>query len=161
MLARLALCVICGFVTPSHGYTMLPGARPAASRLSVPASRTSAAPGMGLIDWLGTMIYERELGDAKRRPSAGDSAGSSAVSRLKVVLAHDRTGLDEITMAKIRGEIQAVVAKYVTIDVDDVCFDMQNDDEITLVTASFPLQAPRSPLQRAGAISGGGPSIAP
>ena len=42
------------------------------------------------------------------------------MSRLKVVLASDRTGLDEITMAKIRGEIQAVVAKYLVINENDV-----------------------------------------
>ena len=78
-----------------------------------------------------------------RRPSSKGAAGDAAVSRLKVVLAHDRTGLDEITMAKIRSEIQAVVAKYVVIDVDSVQFDMQNDEEITLVTASFPLQGSR------------------
>ena len=100
---------------------------------------------------------------SSRSPSAPAAAGSSAVSRLKVVLAHDRTGLDEITMAKIRGEIQAVVAKYVTIAVDDVMFDMQSDDELTLVTATFPLQVVGGarPLDRQGSISSAGPSLAP
>ena len=96
-----------------------------------------------------------------RRPTKGAGAANAAASRLKVVLAHDRTGLDEITMAKIRGEIQAVVAKYVKINVDDVAFDMQNDNEITLVTASFPLTVEPRAGARAGAISGSGPSIAP
>ena len=78
-----------------------------------------------------------------RRPGAGSAAGSTAASRLKVVLAADRTGLDETTMAKIRKEIQAVVAKYVEIDTGEVLFDMQNDDELTLVTATFPLVGKR------------------
>ena len=78
---------------------------------------------------------------------------------MKVVLAHDRTGLDELTMAKIRGEIQAVVAKYVVINVEDVVFDMQNDDDLTLVTASFPLAGSRP--QAAGGISSSGPAIPP
>ena len=69
--------------------------------------------------------YHRPIFFAARRAkvtggSAGNGAGASAMSRLKVVLAHDRTGLDELTMAKIRGEIQAVVAKYVIIDESDV-----------------------------------------
>ena len=97
-----------------------------------------------------------------RSPSAPAAAGSSAVSRLKVVLAHDRTGLDEITMAKIRGEIQAVVAKYVTIAVEDVMFDMQSDDELTLVTATFPLKVVGGARpERQGSISSAGPSLAP
>ena len=62
---------------------------------------------------------------------------------MKVVLAHDRTGLDEATMTKIREEIQDVVAKYVDIQKDDVAFDMQNDDEVTLVTATFTLASGR------------------
>ena len=37
------------------------------------------------------------------------------MSRLKVVLAQDRTGLDEATLTKIRKEIQTVISKYVTI----------------------------------------------
>ena len=70
-----------------------------------------------------------------RRPTAG----SSAMSRLKVVLAQDRTGLDEATLTKIRKEIQDVISKYVTIDLKDVQFDMQSDNDVTLCTASFPL----------------------
>ena len=61
------------------------------------------------------------------------------MSRLKVVLAQDRTGLDEATLTKIRKEIQDVISKYVTIDLKDVQFDMQSDNDVTLCTASFPL----------------------
>ena len=62
------------------------------------------------------------------------------MSRLKVVLAHDRTGLDEFTMAKIRAEIQEVISKYVVIEEADVQFNLEQDDSLTLVTASFPLK---------------------
>ena len=61
------------------------------------------------------------------------------MSRLKVVLAQDRTGLDEATLTKIRKEIQVVISKYVTIDLKEVQFDMKSDNDITLCTAVFPL----------------------
>ena len=75
-----------------------------------------------------------------RSPNNANAAGSAALSRLKVVLAHDRTGLDELTMEKIRTEIQDVVAKYCVIQEDDVRFDLYNDDKMTLVSATFPLR---------------------
>ena len=58
------------------------------------------------------------------------------MSRLKVVLAHDRTGLDEITMAKIRVEIQAVVAKYVRLEAlePEVLCEAPNTCETTVTT---------------------------
>ena len=65
------------------------------------------------------------------------------MSRLKVVLAHDRTGLDEITVAKIRTEIAEVVAKYVAVDSEQIIFEMKNDDKVTLCTAVFPLSSGR------------------
>ena len=58
-----------------------------------------------------------------------------------------------------RSQIQAVVAKYVKIKTEEVQFDMQNDDELTLVTATFPLAGPRAGV--AGAISSSGPALAP
>ena len=139
-----SLCILCWAVAAS-GYTLTsvtPRAAAALSPLSPPAR--SAVARMGLIDWLGNLIYERDIIEASRKPRGRSAAGSAAMSRLKVVLAHDRTGLDELTLAKIRLEIQQVVAKYVKIDADSVQFDMQYDDEITLATATFPLAGPRA-----------------
>lgn len=75
-----------------------------------------------------------------RSSGSRSAAGSAALSRLKVVLAHDRTGLDELTMEKIRTEIQGVVSKYCAVEEDDVRFDLYNDDDMTLVSATFPLR---------------------
>ena len=86
-------------------------------------------------------------------------AGSAALSRLKVVLAHDRTGLDELTMEKIRAEIQGVVSKYCVVQEDDVRFDLYNDDDMTVVSATFPL---RGTLGREGGVAvtvGGGGAV--
>jgi cell division topological specificity factor MinE len=82
-------------------------------RVHVAAPLRSPAVQMGLMDWLGSMLYEKPT----KRSSA---AGADALSRLKVVLAHDRTGLDELTLGKIREEIQEVISKYVIIETADV-----------------------------------------
>ena len=71
----------------------------------------SPAPRMGLMDFLSNILYDNAVARSKSRRGASGAAGSAAMSRLKVVLAHDRTGLDETTLAKIRAEIQEVVAK--------------------------------------------------
>lgn len=149
---RLVLLLLAALSVNGHVVLGGRGFAPAAA----PPQRAAAAQ-MGLMNWLGTVLYERDVSKAVSRPGAGKSAASASMSRLKVVLAHDRTGLDEITMAKIRNEIQAVVAKYVIVNDEDVQFDMRNDDELTLVTATFPLAGPRA---IAGGISAEGPTLA-
>ncbi len=79
---------------------------------------------------------------------ADERSSGAAVSRLKVVLAHDRSGVDETTMAAIRKELQDVVAKYVTIDEENVNFDIMTDERLTLLTATFPLSQSRAVADR-------------
>ena len=109
---------------------------------------------------------------------AGPAAKSMAVDRLKVVLAHDRAGIDEKTMLKIREEIFTVLSKYVVLDEEAVNFDVtcaarrpaaaplapsrpslpllrRNEDRLTLLTASFPL------LRRRAEEGGDAPTPAP
>jgi len=95
---------------------------------------------MGLMDFITGLLYDRQVATAKSRKGNDASAASASMNRLKVILASDRAGLDEQTMNKIRSEIQEVIAKYVTIDTADVQFNMQSDDRLTLVTATFPLR---------------------
>ena len=113
------------------------------ARLSAPSGRTPAAARMGLMDFLSSLLYEKREGES-------GGAGSAALSRLKVVLATDRTGLDELTMANIRTEIQQVISKYVVIEEDEVNFDLMFDDKITLVTATFPLRGARAKNEAPG-----------
>lgn len=72
-------------------------------------------------------------------PDSKSGTSTTAVSRLKVVLANDRAGVDEQTMQKIRAEIQDVVKKYLAIDEEGVNFDVMTDERLTLLTASFPI----------------------
>ena len=133
--------------------------------------RAPAAPQMGLVEFLQN-FFASDV-------DAGPAAKSMAVDRLKVVLAHDRAGIDEKTMLKIREEIFTVLSKYVVLDEEAVNFDVtcaaarrpaaaplapshptrpllrRNEDRLTLLTASFPL------LRRRVEEGGDAPTPAP
>ena len=141
-----------------------------ASRTAV-ARRAPTAPQMGLVEFLQN-FFASDV-------DAGPAAKSMAVDRLKVVLAHDRAGIDEKTMLKIREEIFTVLSKYVVLDEEAVNFDVtcaaarrpaaaplapshptlpllrRNEDRLTLLTASFPL------LRRRAEEGGDAPTPAP
>lgn len=68
------------------------------------AARYSPPAKMGVMEIIRNLFY----GESK---SGDEGAGSTARHRLRVVLASDRTGLDEATMEKIRLEIKEVVSK--------------------------------------------------
>ena len=133
--------------------------------------RAPTAPQMGLVEFLQN-FFASDV-------DAGPAAKSMAVDRLKVVLAHDRAGIDEKTMLKIREEIFTVLSKYVVLDEEAVNFDVtcaaarrpaaaplapshptlpllrRNEDRLTLLTASFPL------LRRRAEEGGDAPTPAP
>ncbi len=72
-----------------------------------------------------------------RRASREEAKG-----RLHLVLAHDRAGLDGSRLQDLRGEIAAVIARYVEIDPESVELDVERvsrDD--THLRVSSPLRA--------------------
>lgn len=64
----------------------------------------------------------------------------SAKQRLKLIIAHDRTGLNEETIETMRQEILEVVARYVDLDVDSTEFNLENEEGMTAITANFPIR---------------------
>ena len=106
---RLTWMMFAAMLTTCSGFVIGGGMRTGA----VDASTRVPAPTMGLMDFLANMLYDKSVTRAANRPGAQGAAGSTALSRLKVVLAHDRAGLDPQTMDKIRDEIQEVVSKCV------------------------------------------------
>ncbi len=68
------------------------------------------------------------------------SSREVAKSRLHLVLAHDRTGLEGGKLAEMRAEIAAVIAKYVSIDPDALDIQIETHKRETQLTVSSPIQ---------------------
>ena len=123
------------------------------------ARRAPAAPQMGLVEFLQN-FFASDV-------DAGPAAKSMAVDRLKVVLAHDRAGIDEKTMLKIREEavnfdVTCAAARFPAAaplapspSHPTLPLLRRNEDRLTLLTASFPL------LRRRVEEGGDAPTPAP
>jgi cell division topological specificity factor len=73
----------------------------------------------------------------------GKSSREVAKGRLHLVLAHDRTGLEGGRLQEMREELAAVIAKYVTIDVDAIDIQIETHKRQTQLTVSSAI-APRN-----------------
>jgi cell division topological specificity factor len=74
---------------------------------------------------------------------SGKSSSDVAKGRLHLVLAHDRTGLEGGRLQEMRAELAAVIAKYVTIDVDAIDIQIETHKRQTQLTVSSAI-APRN-----------------
>lgn len=74
---------------------------------------------------------------------SGKSSREVAKGRLHLVLAHDRTGLEGGKLQEMREELAAVIAKYVTIDVEAIDIQIETHKRQTQLTVSSAI-APRN-----------------
>ena len=75
-----------------------------------------------------------------KRFLTGKSSRDVAKSRLHLVLAHDRTGLEGGRLQEMREELAAVIAKYVAIDADAIDIQIETRSRATQLTVSSTIQ---------------------
>jgi len=79
-----------------------------------------------------------DLVDRLLRRSSPSS--STAKQRLKVILAHDRAGLNPEMLDAMRRDILEVVARYVEIDDGETEIALESDDGVTALIANLPIR---------------------
>ena len=79
----------------------------------------------------------------------GQQSKNAAKERLKLALTYDRGGLAQGTIEQLRDEIIQVIAKYLTINVDEIDINFDRTTEEDRLIASIPLRmAPRPRVKR-------------
>ncbi len=63
-----------------------------------------------------------------------------AKKRLKLIVAHDRSGLSEETLETMRQEILEVVARYVELDTESTELSLENEEGMTALIANLPIR---------------------
>ncbi|HEY4180483.1 MAG TPA: cell division topological specificity factor MinE [Kofleriaceae bacterium] len=70
----------------------------------------------------------------------GKSSRDVAKGRLHLVLAHDRSGLEGGKLQEMRAELAAVIAKYVSIDIEAVDIQIETRSRQTQLSVSTAIQ---------------------
>ncbi|MBR6162486.1 cell division topological specificity factor MinE [bacterium] len=69
----------------------------------------------------------------------GEQTSQCAANRLQVILMHDRTKLDAVTMGKMREELIEVFSKYVIIDKEELEIGLKSEGDSVALMLNIPI----------------------
>lgn len=69
----------------------------------------------------------------------GEQTSQCAANRLQVILMHDRTKLDAVTMSKMREELIGVFSKYVIIDKEELEIGLKSEGDSVALMLNIPI----------------------
>jgi cell division topological specificity factor len=93
--------------------------------------------------------------------SSEQHSKQAAKERLKLALTYDRGGLAQGTIEQLRDEITQVIARYLTIDEDEIDINFDRTSQEDTLIASIPLRMSprtRAKVGQATAMAGKGPT---
>lgn len=88
-----------------------------------------------------TDLYKKVLGffQTQERSETTENAKTVAVNRMKLVLMQDRTNLTPFLLEKMRGEMVAVLAKYVEMDQEALELNFEQEGDQMALMLSIPV----------------------
>lgn len=86
-----------------------------------------------------TDLYKKVLGFFQTEEKEGSDSKDVAVNRMKLVLMQDRTNLTPFLLERMRGEMIAVLAKYVEMDQEALELNFEQEGEQMALMLSIPV----------------------
>ncbi len=82
----------------------------------------------------------------------GEQTSQCATNRLQVILMHDRTKLDSVTMAKMKEELIGVFSKYVIIDQEELEIGLKSEGDSVALMLNIPIVRAKTEEEMAEAL---------
>ena len=86
-----------------------------------------------------TDLYKKVLGFFQTQEKEGSDSKDVALNRMRLVLMQDRTNLTPFLLEKMRGEMIAVLAKYVEMDQEALELNFEQEGEQMALMLSIPV----------------------